>query len=203
MNRKRAFDDTQAEPAEIPPPIPAFSWMGSLSPLLLAPMLLLVLIALFAPANVLDQWPVAKAFTDWMQVKLPFINRHADSTSYPQLALLVNCLTVALFPVLSLVWLVQSFVNYPKLLARNRATKRLDVKTHLFIIVISLPFTAVMLYVMVGVAGDPSWAKGFTTHNRVGLAMLGAGMLWGMSMLLGGWPLLIRTFIDLHMRKVV
>lgn len=186
---------------EIPPPIPAFSWLGSLSPLLLGPIALLVLIALFAPNNVLEQWPVAKAFTNWMQAKLPFINRHADSTTYPQVALLVNCLTVALIPLLSLVWLVASFANYPKLLARNRATKALGWQKHLFVIFFATPFILAMLYVMVGISGDPSWAKGFTTHHRGGLAFLNGGMLWGMSMVFGGWPLMVRLFIDLHLRK--
>lgn len=192
--------ETQGQ-AAVPPPIPAFSWLGSLSPLLLGPVSLLVMVALFAPDTVLDQWPLAKAFTNWMQLKLPFINRHADSTSYPQVALLVNCLTVALIPMLSLVWLTASFVNYPKLLARNRATKQLKVTTHLFIVFIGTPFILLMLYVMVGIGGDPSWAKGFTTHRRSGLAFLNGFMLWGMSMVFGGWPLMVRLFIDLHLRK--
>jgi hypothetical protein len=138
--------------------------LGSLSPLLLGPVLLVVVIALFAPDNVLEQWPSAKAFTTWMQAKLPFINRHANSTNYPLLALLVNCLTVALFPVLSLVWMVQSFVVYPRLLERNRRLRPVDAKTHLFIIFCAIPLTVAAIYFMVGLPGDPSWAKRFTNR---------------------------------------
>lgn len=187
----------------IPPPIPAFSWLGSLSPLLLGPIAVLVLIALYAPDNVLDQWPIAKSFTTWMQVKLPFINRHADSTNYPQVALLVNCLTVALVPILALVWLVASFVNYPKLLARNRVTKQLNVKTHLFIIFFGIPIFLGATYFMVALPGDPSWAKGFTTNRRGGLAFLSCIMLWLTSAAVGAFPLSIRLFIDLHLKKGV
>ncbi len=203
MNRGREFKDSDLEPAKVPPPIPAFSWLGSLSPLLLGPVLVLVGVALFAPDNVLDQWPLARAFTNWMQTKLPFINRHADSTSYPQLALLVNCMTVALIPVLSLVWLVQSFVNYPKLLARNRAMRRLDAKTHLFIIFFGVPIFLAAIYFMVALPGDPSWAKGFTTHRRWGLALLSALGSYLSSMAAGGFFLSVRLFVDLHLRKEV
>lgn len=193
-------DDTQ--PAqEIPPPIPAFSWLGSLSPLLLAPTALVVMTALLAPDTVLDQWPLAKAFTNWMQLKLPFINRHADSTNYPQVALLVNCLTVALIPALSLVWLVASFVNYPRLLARNRATKQLDVKTHLFIIFFVIPIFLTAIYSMVALPGDPTWAKGFTTNRRGGLAFLAAIGLYLTSAAVGAFPVSIRLFVDLHLKK--
>jgi hypothetical protein len=203
MTRQQNFEDTDMEgtPTDVPPPIPAFSWLGSLSPLLLGPIALLVVIALFAPDNVLDQSSLAKAFTHWMQLKLPFINRHADSTNYPQAALLANCLTVALIPVLSLVWLVASFVNYPKLLARNRVTKQLDVKTHLFIIIFGIPIFLAATYFMVALPGDPSWAKGFTTHRRGGLAFFSAVGLYITSAAVGAFPVSIRLFIDLHLRK--
>lgn len=201
MKREQDFEDTDTQVTNVPPPIPAFSWMGSLSPLLLGPVALVVVIALFAPDNALDQWPLARIFTNWMQLKLPFIDRHANSTSYPQLALLVNCLTVALIPVLSLVWLTQSFVNYPKLLARNRTIKQLDVKKLLLLIFVGSPFMLTMVYVMVALPGDPSWAKGFTTHRRGGLTFLCSVMLYGTSMILGAFPLSIRLFIDLHLKN--
>ncbi len=201
MRRAKIDEDIAGEPPDIPPPVPAFSWMGSLSPLFLVPIACVVLIALFAPNNVLDQWPLAKVFTSWMLKNLPFMNRHADSTNYPQVALLVNCLTVFLILPLGIVWLTQGTVNYPRNLARNRATKVLTVQKHLFIIFIATPFICAMLYVMVGMAGDPSWAKGFTTHQRSGLAALSGLTIWLYSMVIGGWPLLVRLFIDLHLRK--
>src|SRR5574341_141624 len=97
-------------PVGVPPPIPAFSWAGALSPLLLMPMAVPVLVALFAPDNILDVWPWAKRFTAWIQRMVPFMDMsaHAKSTVFPQVALLVHSLTVALIPVLALVWTAQS-----------------------------------------------------------------------------------------------
>ena len=186
---------------DLPPPIPAFSWLGSLSPLLLVSIGLLVMIALLAPDTVLDESPLAKFFTNWMQLNLPFINRHADSTKYPQAALLVNCLMVALIPMLSLVWLIASFLNYPKLLERNRSGKRLDIKTHLFILFFGVPIFLVLIYFMVAIQGDPSWAKGFTTTNRGGLALTSSAMLYLSSLVLGGWVAMFRLFIELHVKR--
>ncbi|MBA4329293.1 MAG: hypothetical protein C0428_13775 [Polaromonas sp.] len=203
MKSEQMLKDSNLQSKSVPPPIPAFSWMGSMSPLLLVPVAVVVVVALFASDGVLDQWPLARTFTNWMQLKLPFINRHASSTSYPQVALLVNCLTVALIPVLSLVWLTQSFVNYPRLLARNRAIKQLGLMKHLLIIFIAVPFFAAALYFMVALPGDPSWAKGFTTESRGGLAFLCSIMLYICSMAVGAWPLMVRLFIDLHIKKGV
>ena len=187
---------------DLPLPIPAFSWLGSLSPLLLVPIGLLVMIALLAPDTVLDESPLAKFFTNWMQLNLPFINRHADSTKYPQVALLVNCLMVALIPMLSLVWLIASFLNYPKLLERNRPGKRLDFKTHLFILFFGVPIFLVLIYFMVAIQGDPSWAKGFATTNRGGFALTSSAMLYLSSLVLGGWVAMFRLFIELNAKRI-
>lgn len=192
--------EPKAGDAVVPEPIPAFSLAGSLSPLLLVPIAVLVLIALLAPEDVLDQVPVARSLTEWLQTRLPFIDRHAASSRYPQLALLVNCLTVSMVPLLSIVWIVQSSVNYPRLLARNRALQILDLKTHLFILFFLVPILLGALYVMVGIPGDPSWADGFTTTRRGGLAFMSGLMLYLSALGLGGWPLAFRLFIDLHLR---
>jgi hypothetical protein len=54
---------------------------------------------------------------------------------------------------------------------------------------------------MVALSGDPSWAKGFTTHRRGGLAFICTIMLYSTSMIIGGLPLSIRLFIDLHLKE--
>jgi len=200
MKRGEDFEDTNAERVEIPPPIPAFSWLGVFSPLLIGPILVLVLIALFAPDNVLDQWPTAKAFTNWMQAKLPFINRHADSTRYPQLALLVNCMTVALIPLLAFSWIVQGLINYQEVLARNKISKKPRWVEHLFFIVFSIPIFLGSAYFMVSLPGDPSWANGFTAMRRGGLALIDACIAYAAGAAVGGWVTMARLFIDLHLR---
>jgi hypothetical protein len=176
MRQAKIDEDIAGEPPDIPPPVPAFSWMGSLSPLFLVPIACVVLIALLAPNNVLDQWPLAKVFTNWMLKNLPFMNRHADSTNYPQVALLVNCLTVFFIPTLGVIWLIQSVVNYKYLLKRNKATKAVTASKHLFIVLFGPPCFFTVIYFLVGLAGDPSWAKDFTTSNRWGIALLNSGL---------------------------
>jgi len=130
--RRPGFADTEPM-GEIPSPIPIFSLAGGLSPLLLVPMTIPVLVALFAPPDVLDLWPSARQYTDWMQSLLPHvrITGHADSTSYPQVALLAHSLTLIALLLMSLVWLGQSIVNYPHLRRRNLALGGIKITRHL------------------------------------------------------------------------
>lgn len=59
-----------------------------------------------------------------------------NSSIRPQMALLVNCLVVAMSPVVALVVLGQTWINYPYLLrynrARNPALGRMKLTQHFF-----------------------------------------------------------------------
>lgn len=194
---------TESGPRAVPPPIPAFSWGGSLSPLLLVPMAIPVLAALFAPTDVLDLWPWARRFTDWMQRLLAFIplRGHADSTTYAQAALLTHCLTLAVLPITSLVWLWQSIVNYPYLLLRRRAIGPLEVRLHLAMLLGGPPLFLAATYFFVALAGDPSFARGMTTNNRAGFAFLTFAANYCTSLALGGQLANLRLLIDTHIRR--
>jgi hypothetical protein len=187
---------------EIPPPIPVFSLRGALSPLLWIPVVLSASITLFAPDNILDVWPAAQRFVDWVQGMVPFMNMraHADSTTYPQVAWLTHSMTVVLVPTLSLVWLWQSIVNYPILLARRRGLGRLTLKQHLAILVCA-PLILGGIYVLIAIPGDPSFALGFTTRSRGGLAFLSLGFQYPGTLVLGGQLISFRMFIDTYLRK--
>ncbi|WP_140637421.1 hypothetical protein [Methylibium rhizosphaerae] len=199
-SRPFPFDDTQS-PVDVPPPIPALSWAGALSPLLLVPMAIPVLVALFAPDNVLDLWPWARRFTACVQRMVPFMNMsaHANSTVFPQVALLAHSLTVALIPVLSLVWTVQSVAVYPQNLARRSALGRMPVKQHLMVLLSPLLFLG-SIYFFIAIPGDPSFGKGFTTHSRGGFAFLTACGLYPTTMGLGAQLANIRIFIDTYLK---
>lgn len=186
---------------QIPPPVPALSLLGLFSPLLLAPIGFLVLLALFGPDNALDRWSTARAFTHWMQAELPFIHRHAASTAYPQLALLVDCLTVAMVPLFAAVLCGQSMINYPRLLARHRALRPFGLGKHLLVLTLFPILALLAVYAMVGIAGDPSWASGFTTRHRGGLALINPVSLYVAGLAIGGWPALLRLLFDVHLRK--
>lgn len=199
-----SFEPTKP-PVEMPPTVPVFSLSGSLSPLLLIPMAVPVFVALFATDNILDLWPWLRRFTLWMQHLMPFIpmNAHAASTTYSQAALLTHCLTLTVIPIASLVWLWQSFVNYPRLLARSRARGGMRFRQYLLLSLVGVPLMLGGVYFFMALPGDPSFAKGMTTHSRVGFAFLTFSAMYGTSVALGGQLLILRLFIDTNFRKVV
>jgi hypothetical protein len=198
------FNDSESarHPLQSPPPIPPLSLTGALSPLLLIPMAIPALVALFAPLDVLEVWPAAHRFAQWVQQLLPFINMrgHADSTLFPQVAWLAHSCTVTVIAIMALVWFWQSMVNYPRLLARRRALGPLTIKQHIFITAVGPPLFLGAVYVLVAVPGDPSWGHNFTTHSRAGFAFMSVGIAYCGSAVLGGQPLVIRLFIDQYLK---
>jgi len=196
-----SFEET-TPPMEVPRPVPAFSLSGSLSPFLLAPMVLTVLVALFAPADILDMWPWARRFTIWVRQTLPFmpLHVHAESTTYSQVALLTHCLTLTVIPIASLIWSLQAIVNYPLLLARRHALGRLEIKHHLMVLMVMPLLMLGSVYFFMALPGDPSFSKGITTHSRIGFAFFSFAAMYGTSAVLGGQLLNIRLFIDTYLR---
>lgn len=205
MTRPRYPEDlmhTQS-PLEVPPPISPFSVTGALSPLLLIPMAVPAVVALFAPLDVFAAWPGASRFTLWVQHMLPFVNMrgHADSTLFPQVAWLAHSGTVTVIPFMALVWLWQTMTNYPRLLARRRALGPLTVRQHLLMTLAGPPFVLALIYAFISIPGDPSFAPGFTTHSRIGFAFVSVVLVYLTSLVLGGQLLAIRLFKDLHLRR--
>lgn len=186
---------------EVPPPIPAFSLRGSLSPLLLVPSLIPALMVFFAPVDVLDRFPLLVYFTGWMSAHVPQMSAHANSTAFPQMALLVNCTVIALVPYLAVVVFCQTWANYPYLLQRRRAQGRAELKQH-FLVFVGALLSIGVLAAMVMLPGDPSWARGATTQRR---GFLYAFLVFFMPLMagyaIGGQALNARLFIDTYLRK--
>lgn len=197
-----SFEETNP-PAEAPPTVPMFSLRGALSPLLMVPLALPLLIILFAPITILDSWPSALQFTDWVQRMVPFMNMktHANSTAYPQVALLTHSLMVVVIPIMSLVWLWQTMMNYPQLLARRVALGRLALKQHAIVALVAPPLFLGAVYFFIAIPGDPTFGKGFTTHSRTGFAVLTLCLTYTTSVILGGQVLCLRLFFDTYLRK--
>jgi hypothetical protein len=199
--RDAEFDDTQSGQPGRPPPIRPFTWMGAYSPLLMGPLLLLTCVAMFAPDNVLDTWPVAKAFTNLLGKHISWIGNHAVSTNYPQVALLIACMTVCLLIWTTLVFFMQSVVNYPKLLDRQRQYRTVTWGKGLLIAFLGIPLFIFATIFAFALPGDPSWAKGFTTTSRVGLIFLALGAIYSGGLVIGGCLTVFRLLIDLDLRK--
>lgn len=188
-------------PPGIPPTIPAFSWVGMFSPLILAPISLPALAALAAPNNVLDIFPSGRLFIDWMQSMAPFsLNAHADSTDYPQVALLTHSLSLAVIAITTVIWTALSLWTYPHNLARRKALGKLPVKQHLSIMA-GAPLVLCCVYAMAGIAGDPSFGHGLTIHSRVGLSLTTLSLDYVAAMILGVQLTGIRLFIDTHIKR--
>ena len=177
-----------------PPPIPAFSWRGALSPALIALASLPPLALAFAPDNVLSQFPALHKFTAWMSALVPQIDTHARSTQIAEVALLVDCLVVALSPILAFVVLLQSLYNYRHLLARHLATGPHPMRTY-FLAFLGAPLFIGALAAMVMLPGDPSWARGYTTDRTLFYGFLAGFMPLVTGYVLGNQLLMLRLFI--------
>lgn len=178
--------------------VPLTSWTGPVGPLLVAPVIGIVAVALFAPLDVLDLWPLAKLFTDAMVASMPWLSGHADSTSYPQVARLTWCAAVALLPWTTAVWIAQSIFNYPRLLANQRRNRTVSWRSALFVLFGAIPVMLIGAGLAIGLPGDPSWATGLTTGHRGALAFMAGSLVYGGGMVLGGAPLMFRLLIDLR-----
>ncbi len=199
-SRRRSQNEKNINDGAIPSPIPAFSLRGSLSPFLLIPALTPTLVALFAAPNILDREPWLRVFTSWMVKHIPYMDVHANSTVHPQLALLVNCLVLGAIPIVAVVVFFQTWINYPHLLGRQMALGKLTLKQHLMIIV-GVPFFLGLTASMIMIAGDPSWAEGYTTRHRGFYAFSAFMLTYITGASIGIQILNIRLFFDTRQGK--
>lgn len=201
MNSDPLVDDAESSDGRRSPPIPPFTWMGAYSPLLIVPLLMLIGVAMFAPDNVLDAWPYARSFTNAVGSRLSWIGNHAQSTNYPQVALLIACLTVCLLAWTTCVFFIQSMVNYRKLLMRQRAHRTLTWGLAIGAFFVGIPMFVFGVALAFALPGDPSWALGFTTGSRTGLLIVSFGLSYGGGLVVGGIPMMFRALIDLDLKK--
>lgn len=178
------------------PPIPAFSWLGSLSPLVLVPAATPALVLYLAPTNVLDLVPGLRAFTNWFKDSIPYMSAHADATQIPQVALLVDCLVFAAIAVIALVFACQTTLNYRYLYRRHVATGPHPFRTYGLFGLIGPPFFIAILAAMVMIPGDVSWAPGATQSRTFFYGFLSVSMSYTAGLVLGAFPLIFRLFLD-------
>jgi hypothetical protein len=182
-------------------PVSAFALWGACSPIVVAPLLLFAALSLVAPINVLVAWPWTKRFTDIFTNHLPWLGNHALSTTYPQVALLIACMTLCLLFWTSLFFFVYSIVNYPKMIRNQRIQKTLTWWKALLIAALAPPFVYLVIVAAFAIPGDPSWANGFTTGSRLGLIFLSVCLAYPGGLVLGGIPGSLRLLINLDLKK--
>lgn len=174
--------------------VPAFTWRGSLSPLHVLPQAILFGVAVFGPANAGSlAWltEAAQKVSGWV----PWMATHALSTPYPRFATALSLIVLLSLIWSTLVWFGQSIFNYPVLRERQRTTRALTLGLIVFLICAGLPVILASIFFSLGVAGDPSWAPGFTSRSPLGFALISAPLIYGGGMVLGGLPAVVSLTI--------
>lgn len=188
---------------DLPPPTPAFSWLGVLAPHVFVASLLPLVLALSLPLDALDRWPWLMKLIEPVVAALPQILATAKATAFPQVALVVYCSVIAGFVIVASHALITGLiVNYRPALIRYRALRHLTARQLLLYAALGPVITLGSLYALLMMPGDPSFAEGLTTKSRVGLGLLsGAFGVWGCGLAFGGAPALIRLFVDVYVRR--
>lgn len=188
--------------ADLPPPIPAFSWRGALAPQVLLGSLLPLVLALSLPVDALDRWTWLRSAIEPFLSALPRLRMTAAATSFPQVALTVYCSVIAGFVVVALHFFVTGmFVNYRMALARFISLRFLTPAKLVFGGLVLPILSLGGLYVFLMLPGDPSFADGLTTSSRFGLGMIAAILVFIFGLLFGGAPVGLRLVIDVYVRR--
>ena len=153
-------------------------------------------LALFlSPTDVLDRSSLLQTFTNGLAARIPGITAHADATSIPQVARLVDSLTVAVVPLIAAAFLAYSTMNYRALLRRHLAFGPHPLRSY-FLALLLGPLMLGAVAVAVMLPGDVSWARGATQDRTLFYAFVAFGLPWGAGFGLGGMPLMLRLFLD-------
>ena len=165
------------------------SWRSPFGPIYQIPLFIIFLIALCAPDDVLQRYP----FTAWFALavrgillsifSLADIKNFADSTDYPQIALLVCALHwVWLAFALVITALISDYVRAREGYVFWRFSRECDGRVgwkDLKIVFVGLLLFPTVLFVATMVPGDWSMIRGLTTKNRLGMGLLFWSCFWG------------------------
>ena len=159
------------------------------------------LVALFAPMDVLTQSTFLQWFVTIIVSKLPFIVRPAMATAYPEVWLLAKCLMISIILPTAIwyTWRLHVAVQKSWCESDPPIDNGLTVKQHVAM-TFGVPLVLLLLFVDVGLAGDPFFAQGFTTHNRGGLAFMTLLGTWFSTFVIAGQYANVRLFIRFHLR---
>lgn len=170
-----------------------FSWPQTLFALVPA------FAALFAPVDVLDHSALAQAIVDpWVRF-VPRMIHGVSESSWPQVHLLSNALVLWCLPVTA-IWFHARFWRQRHLWLQRLIRVRFEPTTTSVLAAPILVFVVVALFFFGGLIspGDPSFAEGFRTRSRVGLALLnGLGVCWSVALFAGWIPISVWAHVEL------
>ncbi|MFC3148371.1 hypothetical protein ACFOEN_12140 [Piscinibacterium candidicorallinum] len=188
---------------DIPEPIPAFSWRGALNPPFLILLLCATAIPLLAPVDVLERSAVLTTFSEMVREAILKINpswdiaTHANSTRYPQMALLANAFfVIAFYLAVAISCTLELTQNYNIARARRAAMNTHVNGGALFGAVILTIFALISPMILTGMQGDPSWVAGLTTNNRIGYSMVLGPIMFSLAFVVGQAASYMRFFYD-------
>lgn len=143
-----------------------------LNPLLAAGPVVIAMAALFAPVDVLDRFPLLAAFCRQMIAWFPFLGAHAVRSSYPQVITLIKCLSFSVLPICLIGgWIVLWGVRYRVV---ERMRRGLLKPLAWWLAPLALGLAVLALVANWWLTNEPSFCKGCTTRNRLGLAFIEA-----------------------------
>lgn len=198
------------------PPIPpsklpsGFSWRSPFGPIHQLPLLAIFIVSLFAPEDIFQRYPSTARFASSVRdvllkiFDLADINRFAESTDYPQVALLVCALHWTWLPIAILIsTCIFEYVRAREGYAVWRASRGGDgrvVWLDLKIAVGGLLIFPVVLMVLSMVGGDWSMTPGLTTKNRLGMGLIFWVGFWIAGLMINATYILARAFIDINLK---
>lgn len=187
-----------------------FSWRSPGGPVYQLPLLAIFCVAVFAPEDVFHRYPLAGQFADMVRrallgaLSIADIRRFADSTDYPQVALLVCALHWAWLPVAAFVQVgIFEFVRMREGYVVWRHSRNGEGRigwADWKLLLLSAATIPVLLAVATMVPGDWSMAPGLTTRSRLGLGVLLWIIFWLAGMALASSYAFVRIFIDINLR---
>jgi hypothetical protein len=208
-NRALADDIVDTDASSIPSPIAAghaaaterlakvnlFALREALSPLLILPAAIPALAAVLTPANAIDSYRALAAFVQWMTAQVPFMDGYANPVGGQQIDILVCCLMFAIVPVMVLVILWQSYVNYPRTLHRQRSARTWPIGAHVMIL-IAPELCGGAIAAMVMITGDIAWSKAINVERRLVQAMFASLLTYLSALAIGSQIMNVCLFVD-------
>lgn len=188
----------------------SFSWRSPFGPVYQLPQLTIFLIAMLAPEDVFQRYPLAARFASSVRgallgiFDLADIKRFADSTDYPQVAWLVSSLHWVWLPIAFVISvLIFEYVHAQEEYVVWRFGRGDDGRVgwkDLKIVLSGLLLFPAALVILSMVAGDWSMVPGLTTNNRLGMGLLFWIGFWIAGVMLNATYILARAFFDINLR---